>query len=793
LADNDYEFLSGVDTFSAMKTFITFLISIMTTTTFANGPKTPPIVFAWINSLQEIELIVDSPASVDSRGLQVLDTSNNSLEFEIARRTNDSVVLKLNNKMNPEKNYLVKTSSQEIFGYYSLATVESEFNYQGPLGVELSSNKSKADFKLWSPSAEKVSVVVYSKDLKVLFTRDLARKAKGLWEVTVSDKGNLEGLLYQYKIHAFGKDSLALDPYAKSMGAFNPRSNESIGMGVIVLPAKKKQYQPPKTQKDDANFVGMEVQVRDITSSPDSPAPASLKGTYLGLISALDSFKDLGVTHLQLQPLQNFYTVDESKRNFHDRNAPRSDLNYNWGYDPHNYFTPEGWYSTDASNPYARITELQKMSDEIHARGMGIILDVVYNHVYHGEAFEGSAPGLYLRRNRRGEVSHGTGAGATVESRSVMVRKLIIDSMKYWQDTFQIDGFRFDLLGFMDKESLTQIRKALHPDTVLYGEAWVFTDLPHSDAVIKTDLPHSLNISAFNDTSRDAFAGRNEGWGFVQGHFHDHQKVRAGIVGGVRNHPQRHLVSQSDYDTFAESPLEALNYLTIHDGFTLWDKINLSIGGDKARRMQIAKNAYSLLFTSQGRVIFHQGCEAGRSKPLYPNDPNPDRAHTSGVAQSENGIKHFHENSYASSDETNAFNWTRALEFSELRNYVKGLISLRKALPGLRFNEAQSVQNGVKFIENTGNGLIAYFIDNTLEKENGPLSSVERILVVHNAEEISRELWIPDIQSAQDWKILVDCKTAGITPITNSSVFVDVAKVVLPGKCSAVIVKGSVR
>jgi pullulanase len=751
----------------------------------------PPIVYVWINGLQEIEIITDSPSAVNAGDFKVLDSDDKLYSFQITRKTADSVVLKLNENIKFNKNYLVKTSTQEVFGNYSLGFIEEHLHYKGALGVELSQDKNSAIFRLWSPSAEKVSVIVTSPETnKILYTTSLTAKSFGLWQ-TIIKGSNLDGLHYQYKVSAFGKEQLALDPYAKSMAAFNPLSNEYIGVGVIVSEAPQRKYTPPEDQKDDAHFIGMELHVRDATISPDSPAKALLKGTYLGFIEALDSYKKLGVTHLQLLPLQNFYTVDENKKNYQGVATPISEVNYNWGYDPHNYFTPEGWFSSDARKPYARIHELQKMNDEIHRRGMGVILDVVYNHVYDGEAFEAAAPGMYLRRNRRGIVSTGTGAGATLESRSVMGRRLIIDSLKYWQDTFHIDGFRFDLMGFMDKTTLKLIRESLHPETILYGEAWVFTDLPMDEAVIKTDLPHSLNISAFNDTSRDAYAGRNQGRGFVQGLFNDHRRVRAGIIGGIKNHPQRNLISQDSYDTFAENPLETLNFLTIHDGFTLWDKINLSSGGDRQSRLQIIKNAYALLFTSQGRIVIHGGCEAGRSKPLYSNDPNPERAHTTGVVQAENGISHFHENTYKSADATNAINWKRADEFSELSDYIKGLISLRKALPGLRLNDSSSIKNGLRFLETSGNGVIAYLIDNAIER-NTLLSReifADKILVIHNSEDGKRNIKLPELN--RNWRILADCQSAGTKPIESAFIKLLDGAVEIEAKCSAIIIKGN--
>ena len=762
-----------------MKTFKTllYILTLLFGTKAMTIETSTDIVFAWINNTHEIELITDHPEKIRSEDLQVLDNQNKNYNFKISNKTSDSVFLHLPDAIDNKKNYFIKTSHQKIYGYFTQDFIEANLNYKGPLGVKLDPSKKAAVFNLWSPTAESVTLIVSSPTTKkAMVMAEMERRDQGLWVGILDGQLNLEGLHYQYKIKAFGKEYLALDPYAKSMGAFDPKGSDRVGMGAIVLDPIKKAYRPLPSQKDDTNFIGMEVHVRDATISPNSPAPINLKGTYLGFINALDYYKDLGVTHLQLLPLQNYFTVNESMKAYQGAEVPRSELNYNWGYDPHNYFTPEGWFSTDASDPYARITELQKMNSEIHKKGMGVILDVVYNHVFAGDAFESAAPGMYLRRNRRGIVSIGTGAGHSVESRSVMARRLIVDSLKYWQDIFGIDGFRFDLMGFMDKETMREIRSSLHPETILYGEAWVFTDLPMSEATIKTDLPHELNISAFNDTSRDSYAGRNEGRGFVQGNFNENHKVRSGIVGGIKNHPQWDLVSQNDYDSFAENPLETLNYLTIHDGFTLWDKINLSVGGDFKKRLQIAKNAYAMLFTSQGRIVLQQGCEAGRSKPLQSNDPYPDRAHTSSVVTPENGISYFHENSYSSSDATNRFDWDRAREFEELRSYVKGLIEMRKAFSGLRLNEPDAIRNGVRFIPQNANGLLSYLINS-------------EILVIHNSEPTGQAVLIPEITNSEDWKIVADCNKAGAKPFTSTAVAVFNGRVMINGACSAVLIK----
>lgn len=197
--------------------------------------------------------------------------------------------------------------------------------------------------------------------------------------------------------------------------------------------------------------------------------------------------------------------------------------------------------------------------------------------------------------------------------------------------------------------------------------------------------------------------------------------------------------------------------------------------------MQLARNAYALLFTSQGRVIFQQGCEAGRSKPLQVNDPYPDIAHTSPVVVAENGVKYFHENSYSSPDVTNRFDWERKNDFKELTDYVRGLIEIRKSLPGLRFTEANSIRNGLRFFPQYMNGVLVYMIDNNMEQNS---TNVEKILVIHNGEPDRQEIKLAEISNLSDWSIMADCKRAGMKPFVSSSVTIINGSVSVAGSCS---------
>ncbi|OPZ98634.1 MAG: Pullulanase precursor [Bacteroidetes bacterium ADurb.Bin408] len=446
-------------------------------------------------------------------------------------------------------------------------------------------------------------------------------------------------------------------------------------------------------------------------------------GTYKGFISKTDYLKSLGVTHVQLMPVQNFYTVNETDREYRSGTATAS--NYNWGYDPHNYFTPEGWFSTNARNPYVRVKEFREMIQNLHTRNIGVIMDVVYNHAYIAETFENIAPGCYHRFDENYALSGKTGAGPGLESRHVMVRKLIIESLKHFVKEYHVDGFRFDLMGFIDHETMVAIRdevgKAYNPanpdELILQGEAWLFSDLsldvkaaPANAATTKIYNPGlKLNAGIFNDASRDSYTGRGFEKGFVQGVFKEYDRVVSSITGGLKSYDAGQKVFNSEifndsYNRFAETPANCLNYLSIHDGFTLWDKLNLSVKDpSKVERARLMRLASAMLFTSQGKIILHGGDEILRTKPLSANDKERNRAHTTPFTDEEEGVMYFHENTYCSNDYTNMFRWDRLTneyyEFSShMLDYYKGLIQMRRQLPCLRYHKTENVIKGLEFL-----------------------------------------------------------------------------------------------
>ena len=634
-------------------------------------------------------------------------------------------------------NYLIEINGAQspLFLDYAVGGIlDTYFDASAEKGLGVNLTNGKANFKLWSPPAGKILIHFYDQNSqKIKKTIEMKPSEKGVWEALVSPKNvgvkSLDGLFYQYEVFAYGKSRIALDPYAKSMAAQAPTDADKIGKAAIVdmqspkaTPADfNRKYTNYDHIANDIDLVCYEIHVRDFTVQPGVVSP-ELAGTYTGFTKKSDYLKDLGITHAQLLPIQNFYTTDENNRQFSDTDAPKS--NYNWGYDPHNYFTPEGWFSTNANDPYTRIKELRGLVQDLHNKGIGVIMDVVYNHTYLVEAFENVAPGCYYRYNDQHGISAHTGAGPTVESRRKMVQKLIVESLNHFVTEYHVDGFRFDLMGFMDHETMRLIRqevgKTYNPDNifelVLQGEAWVFSDIDTdvnatglNAATTKLNHPKEyLNLGFFNDVARDAFAGREYQKGFAQGNYSEIDRAVTAILGGVKNvnlskKSFSHATITDDYNAFAENPAVCLNYLTVHDGFTLWDKINLSVNDPSGlKRAQVMKLATAMIFTSQGKVIIQGGDEFLRTKPLAINDIEKNRAHKTDYTNPEEGVEYFHENTYISNDYTNQLRWDRFTNnFSHLAApmaaYYKGLITMRRALPGLRMFEGDNIRNGITF------------------------------------------------------------------------------------------------
>jgi pullulanase len=683
----------------------------------AERPSTNNIPrFAWYIDNKTIKVALAGTDEVHPENVSLRSHDGEGSNITSLEKTEKNLFVRVSKPLNFKKNYILKINDSEVYVFFSREILDQDFYYSGPLGPSLL--KNGLVLNVWSPPAIGIDAVFYSRanPTSPLMRVPFSRGAKGLWSLHLKKKDipfALTDLLYELEVNAHGQTKTTLDPYAKSLVAFNPIEGLTAKAALVDVsqtnpPGFERSYRSNRQLLDGEamGYIGYEIHVRDFSIDPALDIPDELRGTFMGLREVIPSFKDLGITHVQLLPVQSFHTINERDRSFQGPTIEGNKINYNWGYDPQNYFSLTGWYSTNPDDPSLRISEFKSLVQSFQDNGIGVIMDVVYNHLHRAYILEDVAPGCYMRRDETGTISMKSGAGPSVESRSAMVRRLIIDSLTWFRDEFHINGFRFDLMGFMDVETIKQIRKTLGKDTILYGEAWEFTDLPVKEAVTKSNLPTGIALGAFNDTGRDAITGPMSIKGFVQGAFWEGPQVRASIIAGLKDYTEDYdndgspdaLLSDDAYHRFAGAPINTLNYLTIHDGFTLWDKINLSTEGSPEEKIKLAKLAAAMLFTSQGRLILHGGCEAGRSKPLAPNDPNPQRAHTTPYVTPENGVTFFHENSYKSPDTTNMIDWARSESFTELRDYFKGLIALRKSASAFHYQKSQSVQAGLRFI-----------------------------------------------------------------------------------------------
>jgi pullulanase len=414
-------------------------------------------------------------------------------------------------------------------------------------------------------------------------------------------------------------------------------------------------------------------------------------------------------------PVMKFSNINESDRSLNS--LCNGFANYNWGYDAHHFFSPEGWYSTQPDDPYARIYELQQLAQAMHQANLGVIYDVVYNHTYLAETLENIAPGWYYRQNHEMKISGHTGAGAGLETRLPMTRKLIIESLIHYVKYYGADGFRFDLVSFFDHETIKLIRQEAgktydttdYNQLILHGEGWNFTDLPENQACTKSNPPDkSLHFALFNDTLRDGLMGHLLNRGSIHGKTDEMSRLASGISAGIKDmNPGPVPFNRPDffapYNMFASEPEQCLNLISIHDGFTLWDKLNLTVNCSAEKRIQLFCQAATVLFTSQGKIIWHGGEEFLRSKPLGDMGKEPWRAHSTDFAESREGIRFFQENSFGSPDFTNMIRrspWgiDGQIRMQQVSDYISGLIDIRKKIPSLHFTSSEEINENFSFI-----------------------------------------------------------------------------------------------
>ena len=614
-----------------------------------------------------------------------------------------------------------------------------KFDYEVYTGNDLGAvySPKMTRFKVWAPEAESVKLNLYKQGEgdNLIEQHIMKKSANGTY--VFEKQGDCNGIYYTYTVVNHGEEQEAVDPYTKAAGVNGQR-------GMVINLAKTNPqgfeldgYRNPEHITDAIIYEGS---VRDFTM--DESSGVFHNGKFLGLTeanttnhfgeaTALDYISGLGVTHVQILPVFDFETVDEKNQK----------AQYNWGYDPDNYNVPEGSYAVSPYDGAVRIQEMKQMVLALHSRGIGVIMDVVFNHTYRRDDsnLQKIVPGYYYRSDETG-YTNGSGCGNEVSSDRPMVQKLIVDSLIYWAKEYHIDGFRFDLMGVLDIDTMNVIAerlKEIRPDIYLYGEGWNGgpSSLAEEKRAFKASAKKMPGIGMFNDDIRDTIKGSvfyDDHLGFVNGGTHLENALRYGITGAVA-HPQ------VDYDAYgskpwAKEPGQSINYVSCHDNYTLWDKLSVSCPeASEEKKKAMNRLCAAIVFTSQGVPFIQAGEEFLRSKPL------PEK-------------KGFAENSYNMSDAVNSIKWDNIHEYPDMIAYYKGLMALRKAHPVFRMqSEAEMTQN-LCFLSDTPENVVAYLL-----KGKGADDTPENILVIFNGNDEEILYNLPEGK----WKILVDDKTAG--------------------------------
>lgn len=681
-------------------------------------------------------------------------------------------------KLDFTKSYTIEMGESEKTIRPHWKAIDKLYTYDGELGLIF--DGSEVEFKLWAPLASEVVLNLYEngQDETSSETISLTRKEQGVWSAKLSDE--IYGKFYTYSVTNYGEIKEVLDPYAKSL-AVTTRENFFKPKGAIVNPsaigpdlgfARIEGFE----KREDA--IIWEIHVSDFTSDPDIETEAPF-GTYNAFTERLDYIKKLGVTHVQLLPVLSYTYSDELYRN-PDRTEYKLGANYNWGYGPDNYFSPDGMYSEDPTNPELRIKELKELVKAFHNEGIGVTLDVVYNHTARLSFLEDIVPGYYHFMDAEGVAKQSYGGGRP-GSTHAMTRKLIIDSIKFWTSEYKVDGFRYDLMGDLDGETIQMTfdeARKINPNIHMVGECWRTYVGDEGDQVTPADqdwMNQTNGVSCFSDEIRDELKSG-----------HGIEGEPRFVTGGARNIESifGNVIAKPENMT-EDDPGDVLQYVAVHDGLTLHDMIALSINKDPAiykdeihKRIRLAN---TMVLTSQGVAFLHAGQEYGRTKQWLSSTP-PERE-----SIKVEGFEHPYliRNSYDASEAVNKFDWDKVTNdgiHKETMEFTRGLIALRKSTDAFRLATEELVQEKVSLIESPEISEEDLAIIYKSESTNG-----ETYFVIINADSKSRTLSIEyDLTNAV---VLVDSDEAGISEVTElSGITIEPDKVIVD-PLTAIVIK----
>ena len=622
----------------------------------------------------------------------------------------------------------------ELGGLYASAEFDEKFFYEGS-DLGSSYTKDSTAFRLWAPTATQAELLIYSAASDATPSKVVAmdKSTKGTW--TAQLPGDQHLTIYTYRVKLGDQWSEAVDPYVRAATI-----NGSKGVVVDLAktnPAGFLEHSKPSFSGVSTDAVFYELHVRDL--SVDSSSGIQNKGKFLGLTetgttnasgktkTGVDAILDLGVTHLQLLPIYDYKTVDESRTD-----------QFNWGYDPLNFNVPEGSYSTNPSDPLNRITELKQTVQFLHSKNLRVVMDVVYNHVFDAgsHSFEKLVPGYFFRKEADGSFANGTGVGNEVASERSMASKYIVDSSLYWAKEYRLDGFRFDLMGILDVATMNKIRNGvdqIDKDFLIIGEGWnMGASLSADKKANQFNASQMPRIAHFNDGIRDGLKGsvfKAEETGWASGRPSSKLEVMSGIAGEIEY--SRSIVGSWG----ASNPQQSVSYVEAHDNLTLFDKLKSSMPkASEAERKRVFALASSVAILAQGVPFIHAGQEFMRSKG-------------------------GDENSYKSPDSVNSLKWNERESNAAMVNYFKGLLQIRKENSAFRLSTTADVKKRLKFSASAPD-VIAYSLD-----ASGQSNSAKRLFVIHNASKKSKTVKLP---VKGPWKVLaqgIDARPGGIGKI----------------------------
>lgn len=632
-----------------------------------------------------------------------------------------------------------------VTDYQAYAANLDKSAYSGnDLGASYS--KKATTFKVWSPNAASVRVNIFEHgsdnegDAGSIMSRAMSLdKTTGVWSVTIN--GDLLNKYYTYSVTHGKTTKETADVYAKACGVNGQRS-----MVVDLSTTNPDGWENDKhvlvQNQTDASV--WEISVADFSSSESSGVSEANRGKYLAFTeegttvngvqgassTCVDYLKKLGVKYVQIMPFYDFGSIDESK-NIMDQ--------YNWGYDPVNYNCPEGSYSTNPKKGEVRIKECKQMIQALHNAGIGVIMDVVYNHTYTSDSWlQRTVPNYYYRMNNDGTFSNGSGCSNDTASEHLMFRKYMIDSVTYWASEYHIDGFRFDLMGLHDVTTMNSIRTALDnlyadgsgSQILMYGEAWDMATNCDEGTVLasqKNLKQLSDRIGAFDDTIRDAIKGSTGG---TDGAFVQEGSRRANLKTGI--------AGQSDTTTgWANVPSQCVTYASCHDNLCLYDKLVGSVYGADGKYRKRYEDLVAMNKLSAAIVITSQGIPFSLSGEEFCRSKDGD------------------ENSYASSRKENMLDWENVDLYSDVIEYYRGLYKIRDAFAAFSDSTAATA-NSLTYLSDVPKGVTGYTINNT---ESGKWS---QMCVIFNGSDSAQ-----NVTAKGDWVVLADNKTAGLRNIKN--------------------------